>query len=669
MAKGGAGAGGRRPNPLKHLKWDGLTKLYSAEAHDRPSPPLFAPCISFGFSLRPEAGKDPIESDTPTEQGDRRLEWVEKINVILAAFEDERFRPAGAVETDRFALTRGSYTGRGDGESGAEKDADRFRLVSKNFRIRWNNKDGEGARWRLPGYVVVDQQHEYTSFLFTLSLRERDAPRLKPTASDLDPADLVDPTAETPRLKPLPWPEQRFPEDTLPHDIENALDYLSTANFRGYDDLPDDHAEKIKSITKLLIDGVWDQFLIDLKSACRDLTKDGAPKLDFIDSTSRKNDVIAWINKNDVVFPGEAFSSLKGVVVRQDQFWDQIDDKRERPSRYFEKEAYNALEDRRLLLREFFNDGLTDLRNREFIGSRIVSKQAIHVTTLGSTQFDSALENKKVTVSADDVVSPTRYFVMLKDRPDAPQLGRMIERLHTLETLRIASVIDIDDLRDMGVGLRHEGARLDRWFQSERKSWFGRQSLEKIIGNIAGLGENVRGGPTYRISQASLYQDAYARAIEDLREDRIETWQPYEIFIRRRLQESFDFFKEVEDRRDFIFQRVQILLQRNLERETNANLRSTDNLSLLAAFIAPTTLFVSIHETMTDLDLMPWLRRFLENAIGVEARLAFEPSTFPIIYAAAQGIVVGAIILLCIRALFPLLWWPIKSLWRMIFGG
>lgn len=533
----------------KPIAWDARASYYSLEAHDRPAPPLYAPCITFGFSLRPLEKQDPMLGKTPKDRRKLRRDWVDKVNAVLARFEDRRFRPEGAVPAGELDLIHGAGADTQEGDTLEE----RFLLGSKNLRIRWT-KDG----WTLPGYVVIDQQHEHTSFLFTLSLSERDKPRMADgsTLPDLPSVDLA-------------------PAGSLPQKLREALRSLAQPAPEGATD--EEMERLLKLHTDCAVDEVWAAFLEDL---CQVTPPKPAPH----DADEGE------------LFPGEAFAALKNVVVREDEAWLGDDprftaiDCYDKPS--VSAQAFDALEKRRAVFRQFFPDG----RNREAIGSLAMGCQALLVSTLGSTQIESILDRGVARLSGKEV-EPTRSFLLLKGRPDAPQLGRMIERLHALETLRIAAVIDVDDLRDVSVELRHLGAQLDHLMSLEARD--ASDDLSALLKRLSQLGVRVRGGLSYRLSQAKLYADTFERRLLELGETPVETWQPYKIFADRRLQDSFDFIQEIEERRDFLFTRAQLLLQRNIERETFQTLESTDRISNIAALAAPTGLGLAAHESVT----------------------------------------------------------------------
>ncbi|MEM9724966.1 MAG: DUF3422 family protein [Pseudomonadota bacterium] len=583
------------------MKIDDRAALYSFEAHDRPAPPLHAPCITFGFSLRPRPHQDPIEAEDEASVRVRNKAWLDAVNRVLKAFEDERFRPAGAVPAGQFSMTKGA--------AASEGEAKRFRLFAKNIRIRWTNRGADGAPlWTLPGYVVIDQQEEYTSFLFTLSLLERDPPRMA--------------SGETPA--PLPS-AMEAPEGSPPRLLFEALKTLTMrergaelgGDWRLLDAIGPAQLDAIEAARECALEELWNAFMRDLDDAWR-----------------RPDDPA-----DAAVFPGEAFSALKGVVVREDAQWQTADDQRADVLTYSDAEAFDALESRRAVLRNYFDDA----RNREYIGSLVVNRQAIYVSTLGSTQIEPGAEAASETGDTGKAADfePTRYFLLIRNRPDAPQLGRMVERIHALESLRIASVIDIDDLRDVGADLRHLGARLDKLMTEKRTD--RDDGLSKILGRISEHGVDVRGGVSYRISRGSLYADAFMRRLQELRADPIETWQPYEEFVKRRLKETFEFIKEIDDRRDFLFTRVQLLVQRNMERETTQSLNSTDRLSRIAAVAAPTAVGVSMGDAITKLAPI-WT-----NLLPPEAQS-------PTVLAQLDGATVGLLLGVAIALLLSVRW-------------
>lgn len=539
--------------------WDPRAKDYSSEAHDKPAPPLLAPCVSWGFSIRPDEEDDPIAAEDEAEQRQRRSRWTARINWILRLFEHEAFRPAGAVSTEFFEVQEQSEAG-----------ISRFRVAAKNFRVRWRG---------LSGYVMVEQSEEYTSFLFTLSLRERDAPRMVGGA----PLALLPSATEA-------------PADTLPALMVAAFKSVMSVDEAiapGFD--PDKRsatarlAREVGPATELLINDVWDQFLSDLLGVSAQYADDAARR------PSRPSRCpIAAPEPGQPLFPGRVFAALKGVVAREDQGWSEAEDPRTPHEPYGDVDAYDALERRRGVLNAYFPKG----RNREYVGSLTAGRQAIFVSTLGSTHYDSALAQ-----DGDDetgYVEPSRFFVLFKNRPDAPQLGRLVERLNALETLRVASMLDIEKLRDVGAALRHLGARLDRITESEDID--DHEALRVILKDLSAQGAALRGGVSYRLGRSTLYSDAYLRRLGELRESWLETWQTYGEFVKRRLQETFDAVKDVEDRREALFMRLQVLLQRHsgnelvdLQRETEQNLKSTDLISYVAAIVG----FIAVGAQMS----------------------------------------------------------------------
>lgn len=564
-----------QPAVLPAFHWDPKAKQYSAEAHDKPAPTLLAPCVTFGFSVRPYEAQDPISQEDNDSQHACRQRWVEQVNWILALFEDPEFRHENAVSTESFAVRIN------------DDKSSRYAAASKNFRIRWRG---------LAGYVVVEQEEEYTSFLFTLSLSERDAPRGRKTA---DGAEL-----------PLP----SFAEEAGPHaahraQVRDAFAALSQTdrevnNAFDVDDLTDRTvAALIEPQTKFLLDDLWEAFVSDLQGASERRVaandwKPGQNDNPIAPPTIAQKDLAA---SQRSLFPGEIFAATKGVVVREDTAWADSSDPWTPADSYDLPTASARLSERRGVLRAFFPEG----RNREFVGSLTMGAQAIFASTLGSTHYNSALEKSGVSTAAEQEadVKPTRYFVLFKNRPDAPQLGRLVERLHALETLRLAAMLDIDDLRNVGAELRHLSVGLDK-LQLEFAQSINVSSrkevakMEAILTELTRQGvpdkgqdsSGVRGGLSYRLSQSSLYAKAYERRLEEMREQWVEGWQTYQEFVKRRLKETFDSVSEIDERREFMFTRIQVMAQSHAGSELVEVQRSADLLSTAAFLIAIVTL-------------------------------------------------------------------------------
>jgi hypothetical protein len=155
------------------------------------------------------------------------------------------------------------------------------------------------------------------------------------------------------------------------------------------------------------------------------------------------------------------------------------------------------------------------------------------------------------------------------------QIGRLVDRLNLLGVLRLAAIMDVENLRKVDTkidDIELELAAVSKIFDSSEKGATDRlrgprtqlDGIHKLFAEIdAPVGTPatpstpetrplVDGGLEYRIERSRYYVKQWREGIKDLRILRIEGFQPYDSFVERRLGATFDYIHRLGLRYDRI---------------------------------------------------------------------------------------------------------------------
>ncbi len=152
-----------------------------------------------------------------------------------------------------------------------------------------------------------------------------------------------------------------------------------------------------------------------------------------------------------------------------------------------------------------------------------------------------------------DERNPGEFIVYASQRPDSSktfvnkwQLGRLVNQILLLDTLRLCALKDVKLLHQAG----HEFARLDLRTQvaGDATLLFDARAMDLIRETHENLsyitGEFLRSAGTgllYRIERSRYYVQQFDENLRQLRITRLEGDQPYDQFIKRRVGSEFDF--------------------------------------------------------------------------------------------------------------------------------
>lgn len=189
----------------------------------------------------------------------------------------------------------------------------------------------------------------------------------------------------------------------------------------------------------------------------------------------------------------------------------------------------------------------------ELTGSSFLDRIAVYGSSLGSENGDDSHVGRGR--------SP-RYLMVIK--PSSRwQLGRLIERLNLLGTYRLAALRDLQQLNEASKGLRDAGRKLaDLDAETIEDLDVYRKKYENQIIEFAKIGSDCTGSLNYRVERSRYYVETFKRILPDLRIGRIEGFQPYDEFIRRRYGLVWDRINRIGIRRERLAQRFDFFSNR-----------------------------------------------------------------------------------------------------------
>ncbi|MDX2205175.1 MAG: DUF3422 family protein [Hyphomicrobiaceae bacterium] len=350
---------------------------------------------------------------------------------------------------------------------------------------------------------------------------------------------------------------------------------------------------------------------------------------------------------------------------------------------------------------------------RQFTLSGIIGWKAMYISSLGAPSGFAQSDESKVIdkqrywesnevpaghlpeppldVPADKArPDPIRYMIFVRNAPDRKQLARLVERMNAMGSTRLFALRDFLKIREASTHVRMRGQELDviveQWTKSQDEARTGdedydgdardkyykdlsrssRRAERRLIGISAALdevGRDTVGGLPFRIARASYYIGMFRSLLKSLRVERVEKWMPYDEFVTRGLDPTFEFITGVGTRLEKLRARLQNAMQavqtsaivaqteatRQLSAEARRQSRASERLSLAGILIAGVTI---VHQTGMNKNSL-----FAAVELDVRAKLGFpeprgEEDWFTWVLAIAMSLV---IVVTIIKVLGPLL--------------
>lgn len=212
---------------------------------------------------------------------------------------------------------------------------------------------------------------------------------------------------------------------------------------------------------------------------------------------------------------------------------------------------------------------------KEIIGCTLFRNRAVYMSPLGAPPVHSG--------AIIDNCRPL-YFAVAVHENNRWQIGRIIHRLNTLGTLRLLALRDFKKLKDASDSIREVGEALDlaaRQTDDANHTTEGRIDAEhnRLVQHkkkIDSIGLNIAGHISYRVYRSRYRAQQFDIQLSDLHVERIEAWQPYDEFVKRRLYPAFDFISRIGER----YERLNENYQRQLL-SLNSEMQSTSGQHLV----------------------------------------------------------------------------------------
>lgn len=239
------------------------------------------------------------------------------------------------------------------------------------------------------------------------------------------------------------------------------------------------------------------------------------------------------------------------------------------------------------------------------------------------------------------------------------QAGRVVQRLHEIETYRVMALLALPLARD--VLPRIGGAEADLAELTARSNRLRglddeRDALDRLTRLSAQI-EQIAAETAYRFGAARAYYDLVERRIGELRETRIEGLQTIAEFMDRRLTPAIRTCEAVQTRLDTLSQRV--ARASNLLRTRVEIAVEGQNAELLASMDRRAQVQLRLQETVEGLSVVA-ISYYVLGLVGYAAKAA-KASGLPVHPEVAVGVAVPVVL--------GLVWIGVRRIRRALGGS
>ena len=183
------------------------------------------------------------------------------------------------------------------------------------------------------------------------------------------------------------------------------------------------------------------------------------------------------------------------------------------------------------------------IRRKEYVCCGMLRYRAIYISTLGARD--------DVKYKVDGNPNAVKFLLVNTTNSDKYQVGRLVERLNSIGVSRLAALKDLERIRNIGRRVQAMGLRMDELTLPREPDMEKLQDLLVQLNNLGREGDEettIVDGAPYRLMRSQYYSHIVESRVPDLGIRRIEGWQPYDEFLRRRLYPVFRFIKDVDRR-------------------------------------------------------------------------------------------------------------------------
>lgn len=259
-------------------------------------------------------------------------------------------------------------------------------------------------------------------------------------------------------------------------------------------------------------------------------------------------------NSSDEEQHVELFCDFRGLILF-DQIEKNVNYKHPHALRgEYTHQAFSGNNDRATLHRywPFIKSAPNGLSKSEVIACTVLDRTALYVSTLGHHSRNNR----------DSDGDPINYLVVTSTS-SRWQIGRLVDRINRLGTYRLIALRNLQKLSSANLEIQAMGDVLDR-LENAISRQQDSSDIVRICAHILNrIGSNTDGGLSYRVYRSRYYVNYFKTVIPDLRIDRIEGFQPYDAFVRRRLFGRYEFIDRLGQRLEQLRERFRTILEAN----------------------------------------------------------------------------------------------------------
>lgn len=353
--------------------------------------------------------------------------------------------------------------------------------------------------------------------------------------------------------------------------VENLEKDLTGQNFKLLQTLLDEEnsiindkqkLQELKNLTSYLSDGVWNDFSdIFLKDCGIFLQKKMANYYSP--------------HAFGLELGSEVFADARGVIILAGREGEIHRNRIKKAAKDGDLVASFSQEEQHLALSRLgpfirqWSGGEAIARMLEFTCSTMFDDRAVVVTSMGN-QFPYGISQTIAKQELEEVHERLGYIILLNGLNanlgcvNRWQVGRLVHRINSIGTLRLFALRDLEKIRKASLELMITGRYLDaisvRNISDTETARKTREDLNEVFKRLAKLSATVPYGLAYRIVHSHHAVSTLKTIMKDLRVQRIQGWQPYNEFLRRRLFSVFDSIEDMGGRLDQLRSRANSLL-------------------------------------------------------------------------------------------------------------
>lgn len=240
----------------------------------------------------------------------------------------------------------------------------------------------------------------------------------------------------------------------------------------------------------------------------------------------------------------------------------------------------------------------------EYTATMFHGRRSLYISSLGRLIPEKRLYDRR---NITDLIDPTVY-TLINIHESRWQIGRLVERINDLEVLRIAALRDFSKIANANETIFGVQARLSSGH------------LESALELFNSIGQNIDGGLRYRVERSKYYINQFSFILSQMRLNRIEGFQQYDEFIKRRIFDKFSFIERVGRKHDDLLRDIRLRLDIDIKEKATKVSKTTNRLLRDAEiFIAiPATYYIGAtlsHSIHFSKEYTPYLIGFLASAI------------------------------------------------------